>query len=209
MRAGTIKKSPEEGGEADDDLTFAKKRTQTQIERDRAKRQGKAARKAGQQEAESTLQAIYIFIDEPDSSIAARAFSVIVVLAIMISSVLFVAETHSVVRPPAVWHLSSFAFSPSWPLSLCSSRTTRAAGQCFVTRCRCRRIQSNARRSRAALTRTRHVVRLRWAPAVAPACTRTALHALRPPGAHTVPLRVAPHLWPARVATAGASTCRH
>ena len=77
---------------------FAKERTATQIEQDRAKRLGKEARAAGIWEPNSALQALYVFIDEPDSSLAARAFSVVIVIAIAVSSVLFVAETHSYVR---------------------------------------------------------------------------------------------------------------
>ena len=78
--------------------TFAKKRSESEVEQDRAQRVGKASRAAGIYEAESPIQGLYIFLDEPESSTGARVFSLLIVTAIMASSVSFVAETHSYVR---------------------------------------------------------------------------------------------------------------
>ena len=82
--------------------TFAKKRSESEVEQDRAQRVGKASRAAGIYEAESPIQGLYIFLDEPESSTGARVFSLLIVTAIMASSVSFVAETHSYVRTRAL-----------------------------------------------------------------------------------------------------------
>lgn len=135
MPQATSSQSSDENGKK---LTYATERSKEQIAQDRAKRLGKEARASGITKADSPLQAIYIFVDEPESSVPARIFSVIVVFAITISSVLFVAETHSYVRVPPFHPLSSrppfrrAKLTPVFPA--CSSRTIRAAGRCFATR---------------------------------------------------------------------------
>lgn len=97
MPRASLRTSSQSSDENGKKLTYATERTKEQIEQDRARRLGKEARAAGIYKADSPLQAIYIFVDEPESSVLARIFSVIIVLAISISSVLFVAETHSYV----------------------------------------------------------------------------------------------------------------
>ena len=77
------------------DPGFAKKRDEAQVVEERSHRVGAAARKAGvgAVKAKNKRQAVFIFLDEPESSVSARLFSLLVVVAIIASSVSFVAET--------------------------------------------------------------------------------------------------------------------
>lgn len=129
--------SDEDGEVPESTTTFAKQRTKAEIEQDRARRLGREMRAAGVHEADSALQALYIFIDEPGSSIAARIFSVVIVLTILTSSILFVAETHSFVSTPRP-HMTcqrTLAYAVNACVGLmCSSRAIRAAALCSATR---------------------------------------------------------------------------
>ena len=82
------------------DPGFAKKRDEAQVVEERSHRVGAAARKAGvgAVKAKNKRQAVFIFLDEPESSVSARLFSLLVVVAIIASSVSFVAETVPYVR---------------------------------------------------------------------------------------------------------------
>ena len=82
------------------DPGFAKKRDEAQVVEERNHRVGAAARKAGVGfTAKNKRQAVFIFLNEPESSVSARLFSLVIVLAIVVSSVSFVAETVPYVRP--------------------------------------------------------------------------------------------------------------
>ena len=83
------------------DPGFAKKRDEAQVVEERNHRVGAAARKAGVGfTAKNKRQAVFIFLNEPESSASARLFSLVIVLAIVVSSVSFVAETVPYVRAP-------------------------------------------------------------------------------------------------------------
>jgi hypothetical protein len=73
-------------------------KTTEEIERDRKRRAAKLKRAQGIYEAESPAQALYLLVDEPESSIAARIISFYIIFAITISSFSFVLETLDYVK---------------------------------------------------------------------------------------------------------------